>query len=210
MKKHTVVEIVFTRKNGKDSVKLKAKHNGAHLIEKSSLSSDDSLELFGYANDFINKHDATNIVLKRGLLEDSFAKYLADTQQNSSIEEEKVIEGLVVDSISEQNHDLLADLQTYKMCVHDTIRHEDYESLLLQGILYNNVRQEILSLEGALANPFEMEIELPLTEKENFISAVVSLSEAERENGLEQFKVKKYNRLVVVTKTDYKLTVNFS
>lgn len=209
MTKETVVDVVFTRKNSKYNVKLKALHNGAHLIEKSTLSGETSLQVFEYANAFIDKHNATKINLKRGMVEDSFTRFLTDTQQNGSFEEEKVIEGLTINSISEDNQELLSDLRTYKLCVDDTIRHKDYESLLLQGILYNNVRQEILSLEGALANQFEMEIELPQSERTDFLSAVVSLSQTELSNGLECFKVKKYNRLVVVTKSDYKLTVSF-
>lgn len=204
-----IVDVVFSRKGNKYGVKLKALHNGAHLVEKSSLSGDTILQVFEYANAFIDKHGATNVSLKRGILEDSFTKFLTDTQQNGSFEEEKSIEGIVISSISEENQELLADLRTYKLCVEDTIRHKDYESLLLQGILYNVTRQELEANEGVKANAFEMTIELPQSERSDFLSAVTSLSQAELANGLEYFKLKKYNRVVVVTKTDYKLTVNF-
>lgn len=210
MEKKILVDVQFSRKNGVYKVKLKALHNGSLVIEKSSLSSDEPQSLFEFASAFIEIHNADKVNLKRGMLEDGFAKYLSEHQQNGSHEDIKVIEGILIDSVSEDGQELLADLQTYKLCVDDTIRHKDYEGLLFQGILYNNARQEILNLEGVTANPFEMQIELPLSEKSDFISAVVSLSESELANGLEYFKMKKFNRLVEVSKTDYKLTVNFS
>ena len=209
MTKQSVVDVVFIRKGDSYKVKLKALHNGTHLIEKSSLNGDTPLSVFEYANAFINKHNATKINLKRGMLEDSFSRFLTDTQQNGSLEEEKTIEGVLVDSISTENQELLVDLRTYKLCVDDTIRHKDYESLLLQGVLYNSTRKEIEASEGIEINHFEMEIELPKSERSDFLSAVTSLSQTELSNGLEYFKLKKYNRIVVVTKSDYKLTVSF-
>lgn len=208
MEKSTVVEVVFARKKGKYNVKLKALHNGSHLVEKTSFSGNAPLDVFEYANAFIDKHNATNIALKRGILEDSFAKYLTDTQENGSFEEEKVIEGVSIDAVSEENQELLADLRTYKLCVNDTVRHKDYESMLLQGVLYNNIRKELLSLEGVLANPFEATVDIPLLEKAKILSAVTALAESELKHGLEPFKTKKYNRLLEITKTDYKLIVN--
>lgn len=209
VQKKMTVEVQFSRKAEKYSVKVKALHNGAHLIEKSSLSGNTLLQTFEYACAFIEKHDATNIALKRGVLEDSFAKYLSDIQ-TGTVEEDKSIEGILVDSISEENQELLADLRTYKMCVQDAVRHEDYEGMLMQGVLYNVARGELEDLEGKLANPFEVEVTLPLSEKPKVIEAIDSLSKAEWSHGIEPLEFKKYNNLIVVTKTDYKLVVNFS
>lgn len=209
MTKQMVVEVNFTRKDGKYVAKLKALHNGSHLIEKASKNGDTPLEVFEFTNEFINKHNATNIALKRGLLEDSFAKYLTDTQNNNFYEDEKSIEGILVDSVSEENQHLLFDLNTYKLCVEDAIKQKDYKGVLYQGMLYNTSRQELYESEGLLANPYEMTIELPLSERKDFMSALMEICKEELELGAEHYSIKKYNRLVVVTKTDYKLSVNF-
>ena len=208
MEKNMTVEVKFTRRNNKYTAKLKALHNGSHLVEKERYESENINELFDLTNAFITKHEATNIALTRGLLEDSFAKYLTDIQ-GGEIEEEKSIEGISIDAVSEEGQELLADLKAYKLCVADTIRHQDYESLLFQGVLYNQARQELLESEGVLANTYEMVVDVPLEEKKKVLDASLELRKADLTNGLEPFKVEKHNRVVIFTKTDYKLTVNF-
>lgn len=208
MERNMVVEVKFTRKNNKYTVRLKALHNGSHLVEKEHHEGEEVRELFDLASAFITKHDATNIALTRGLLEDAFAKYLTELSE-TPIEEEKFIEGVSVDSVSEAGQELLADLKAYKLCIADTIRHEDYESLLFQGILYNYARQELLDTEGVEANPYEMTCDIPLSEKEKVLNASLELRKSELANGIETFKVEKHSRVVIFTKSDYKLTVNF-
>ncbi len=208
MNKTMTVEVKFTRKNNKYTAKVKALHNGSHLVDKERYESADIRKVFDLTSAFITKHDATNIALTRGLLEDSFAKYLTELQ-TGDIQEEKEIEGVSIDAVSEEGQELLADLKAYKMCVADTIRHKDYESLLLQGILYNYARQELLYTEGVEANPYEMVCDVPMPEKEALLSASLELREAELAKGIEPFKVEKHNRVAIFTKTDYKLTVNF-
>lgn len=203
------VEVKFTRKNNKYTAKLKALHNGSHLVEKERYESEDIRELFDLASAFITKHDATNIALTRGLLEDCFANYLTKLQTDE-IQEEKEIEGVSVDLLLlEEHQELLADLKAYKMCVADTIRHQDYEGLLFQGILYNSSRYELYEETGLLANAYEMVCEVPLEEKPKVLDASLELRKVDLANGLEPFKVEKHNRVAIFTKTDYKLTINF-
>ena len=202
------VEVKFTRKNNKYVAKLKALHNGSHLIDKERYESTDIRGLFDLTSAFITKHDATNIALTRGLLEDSFAKYLTELQ-TGEIQEEKEIEGISIDSVDEASQELLADLKAYKLCVHDTIRHQDYESMLLQGVLYNYARAELHAETGLLANAYEMVVDVPLTDKEKVLSASLELRKSEMANGIEPLKIEKHNRVAIFTKTDYKLTVNF-
>lgn len=204
-----VVEVKFSRKNGVYKVIVKALHNGSHLIEKSQTVGEKPLQVFEYASAFITKHDATNVAISRGILEDSFAKYLSDIQTGNIEDEAKEIEGILVDSVTEINQELLTDLRTYKLCVEDAVRHEDYEGMLMQGILYNTAREELHDSTGQLANAFETKVTVPLSEKEKVIIAILSIAKAEFSHGIEPLRFKKYNRLVEVTKTDYKLTVSF-
>ena len=208
MTKTMTVEVKFTRKNNKYTAKLKALHNGVHTVEKQRYESENIREVFDLTSAFITKHEATNIALTRGLVEDSFAKYLTELQ-SGDIQEEKEIEGILIDSVDEANQELLADLRAYKLCVHDAIRHQDYEGMLLQGVLYNVARAELHAETGQLANAYEMVVDVPLTDREKMLSASLELRKGELANGLEPFKVEKHNRVVIFTKTDYKLTVNF-
>lgn len=209
MEKKMIVDVAFSRKNGKFKVVVKALHNGSLLVDKAQMVAEKPIQVFEFTSAFITKHEATNISLKRGMLEDSFAKYLTDIQTGEVVEEDKEIESILVDSVSEENQDLLADLRTYKLCVQDAVDHEDYEGMLMQGILYNVARAELEGLEGKLANPFNAVVTLPLSEKPKVIEAILSIAKAEFSHGVEPLKIKKYNRLVEVYKTDYKLTVNF-
>ncbi len=210
MEKKMIVDVTFSRKNGKFKVALKALHNGSLLVDKAQMVAEKPIQVFEFTSAFITKHEATNISLKRGMLEDSFAKYLTEIQSGEVVEEDKEIEGILVESISKENRDLLADLRTYKLCVQDAVRHKDYEGMLMQGILYNVAREELEGLEGKLANPFEAEVTIPLSDKSKVIEAVISMSKAESSHGINAIESKKYNRLILITKTDYKLTVNLS
>ncbi|MFJ7982397.1 hypothetical protein ACIQ1D_19225 [Lysinibacillus xylanilyticus] len=206
MNKRTIVEVKFSRKASLHQVKVKALHNGIVVIDK-GVSVGTQQMVFEYALAFINKHEATNIALKRGFIEDSFAKYLSDYQDGQQ-EEKTESFGLSISSLSEEAQELLADLSVYHLCLADTIRHKDYLSTLFQGILYLNARNDIALLSGQNAESFNGVVEIDKAEKEGFISAVTAFNEMEQNNDNEQLEIKKYNSFLSVTKTDYKLTVN--
>lgn len=206
MSKRIVVEVNFSRNGEIHKVKVKALHNGAIVINKGESIGTQQM-VFEYAVAFINKHEATNIALKRGFVEDSFAKFLSDYQDGK---QEEVTEsyGLTISTLSEEAQELLADLSVYHLCLADTVRHKDYLSTLFQGVLYLNTRQDISLLSGQLAQSFDGVVEIDKTEKSAFVDAVTSFNEMEQRNNNEPLNLKKYNSFLLITKTDYKMTVN--
>ena len=204
--KQMVVVVKFQREGRMHKVKMKALHNGFHCIGKESYTGD-LQSVFKYAMTFIYAYDASKVALKKGIIEDSFTRYMLDNQDDKK--EIKEAHGILLDTVSDEEKEILADLTSYYMYLEVTVSHRDYASTIFQGILYLNAREEFISMTGQIPNPFNATVQIPVSDKVQFMDAVFDFNQMEQKLNKPTLQVKGYNSILELTKKDYKLVVEF-
>ena len=101
-------------------------------------------------------------------------------------------------------------MTVFEMCVEETVKQDDFESMFYQGVHYLNAREALLDLEGALADSFNVTIEVPLEKRDAVVDAYLNVyEEIVLMSGLEPIEMNKYKRVIIFKNDDYKLTVLF-
>ena len=204
--KQMVVVVKFQREGRLHKVKMKALHNGFHCVGKESYTGD-LQSVFDYALTFIYAHDASKVALKKGIIEDSFTRYMLNNQDDKK--EINEAHGILLNTVSDEAKEILADLSSYYMYLDFTVSHRDYASTIFQGILYLDAREEFISLTGQIPNPFDATVQVPVSDKEKFMDAVFDFNQTEQKLNKPTLQVKGYKSILELTKEDYKLRVEF-
>lgn len=213
MKKQTV-EIKLVSRNGVYKVNLKVL-DGVRVVDKDNASSKKYTHLFEYIDAYIEKNNVTNISMKRGILEDALTKFLkkkaeerAETKRNTVAP--KIVKGVDINTLTEEGRELVSDMTIFEMCVEETVKADDFESMFYQGAHYLNARADLYELEALLADSFNVTVEVPLEKRDAVIDAYLNVyEEIVLMSGLEPIVMTKYKRVVIFKNDDYKLTVLF-
>lgn len=196
--KRMVVEVKFIRKENEYTVRLRALHNGAYVVAKQTATGD-LQKVFMVAYSFIKLHDATNISMKRGITEDSFAQYIKEQNENENKEAKEALDN--------EEKDLLMELESCDMVFNVAISKGDYATAIHQSLLKNDVRNTLLEINPNI-DEVVYNVDVPQKDSEAILEVANEINDTLTSTGEELFKIEKNRRRVILTKSNIKVTLN--